>query len=95
MPQEGTVTPQQFVDKLREEFGGGDHFIYRVFIERDKSYTVEEFYRLPARDGPMPFVGTILVCRDGFGWGLTQSGEVYGFPCPWNVPGPGEHIEEP
>lgn len=83
------IPPQMFVDKLRERFDGGDHFVYRIFDERSKSYTLEEFLKLPPRDY---WRGTILVCRDGFGWGETANGEVFGFPCPWNVPGPGEVI---
>ena len=82
-------TPAEYLDLLREEFDGGNGFIFRIYEERTRSYTVDEFLKLPAREG---WLGVITVCRDGFGWGLAKHDNVFGFPCPWNVPGPGEHI---
>ena len=86
---EKLLTPAEYLDLLRAEFDGSNRFIFRIYNERKESYTVDEFLKQPAK---INWMGHVVVCRDGFGWYLDQHDGVHGFPCPWNVPGPGEVI---
>ena len=83
-------TPKEFLDECRKAFDGANSFVYRIYEGRERCYTVEEFLAL--RAPRMVGAGWVIVCRDGYGWSVTTRGDVFGLPCPWSVPGPGEHI---